>query len=61
MPYLTSVAYHEMQYAHYQGNLHDLLLPDKTSSEMLIQLLNSPVIFYLHKVGNGGSEAHTDC
>ena len=49
-PYHTSVPYHEMQCAHdIIGKLQDLLSPDKTSSEILIRLLNSPVILHLDK------------
>ena len=48
--YNTSVPYHEMQCAHdiSTGNLQDLLSPDKTSSEILIRLLKSPVILHFH-------------
>ena len=31
------------------GNMQDLLSPDKTSSEILTRLLNSPVILHLDK------------
>ena len=31
------------------GNMQDLLSPDKTSSEILVQLLNSPVVLHLDK------------
>ena len=50
-PYQTSVPYHEMQCAHDMliGNMQDFLSPDKTSSEILTRLLNSPVILHLDK------------
>ena len=50
-PYHTSVPHHEMQCAHdiLTGNMQDLLSPDKTSSEILIRLQNSPVISHLDK------------
>ena len=50
-PYHTSVPYHEIQCAHdiLIGNMQGLLSPDKTSSEILILLQNSPVILHLDK------------
>ena len=51
IPHHTRPLYHEMQCAHDMliGNMQDFLSPDKTSSEILTRLLNSPVILHLDK------------